>query len=121
MVRLITEAGDGTYPYDAGRLACNGEASSFQKKNRVRLLHELQNGICVGCDTRIPWWMATSDHKVALSSGGVHSLENGLAMCGHCNSSKGVGTLAELRERNVEKGILPGPPSPQLQFSYGYR
>ena len=85
------------------------------------LLYDRQNNICAGCDTRIPWLAATGDHKVALSSGGVHSLENGLAMCGHCNSSKGVGTLAELRERNVEKRDPARAAIPTAAVSYGYR
>ena len=70
-------------------------------------LYERQQGRCNGCDKRFPIHNMTDDYKAPRSKGGSPTLRNAQLLCGHCNSTKSVGTMAQLRKRLQTKGITP--------------
>ena len=63
-------------------------------------LYEHQSGVCAGCETRLPYVEQFAvDHIVPRSKGGTDAVENLQLLCGMCNSMKGSGTMAELRDK----------------------
>ncbi len=60
-------------------------------------LYGHQEGICGGCEIHFPFRNLTIDHKIPRSKGGTDHFENLWLLCGACNSTKGTGTVAELR------------------------
>ena len=70
-------------------------------------LYKRQQGRCLGCGKRKDIEDMDDDHKVAFSKGGSNSLRNAQLLCGRCNSTKGDGTMAQLRKRLKAKGVTP--------------
>lgn len=62
-------------------------------------LFGLQEGLCGGCGIFFPFRNLTIDHKIPRSKGGTDHFENLWLLCGACNSTKGTGTVAELKAR----------------------
>ena len=69
-------------------------------------LYKEQGGKCKGCGKKFSKENLTVDHIVPLSKGGSERLNNLQALCGHCNSVKGDGTMAQLRKRLRQKGVV---------------
>ena len=59
----------------------------------------LQEGLCGGCGIFFPFRNLTIDHKIPRSKGGTDHFDNLWLLCGACNSTKGTGTVAELRAK----------------------
>ena len=70
-------------------------------------LYEGQQGRCNGCGKKFSIHNMTDDHKRALAKGGSNTLRNAQLLCGHCNSTKSTGTMAQLRKRLKAKGVTP--------------
>ena len=66
-------------------------------------LFGLQEGLCGGCGIFFPFRNLTIDHKIPRSKGGTDHFDNLWLLCGACNSTKGTGTVAELRAK-LERG-----------------
>lgn len=75
-------------------------------KTHFNALYTKQNGICVGCDWPRDAHVMTVDHDLPRSKGGQDNIENLKVLCSGCNSSKGTGTLAQLRAKNRKRGLL---------------
>ena len=95
---------------------------SREQRRRIR---EHQGNFCMYCGVallRLNVSQRHIDHKVPVERGGPDEEDNMQALCGRCNSRKGVQTDEEFRERYREllRGLRPGrPPSqriPQTRF-----
>ena len=65
-----------------------------------------QQGKCNGCQYPFHYRNLTVDHIVPKSKDGTDHIENLQLLCGSCNSTKGIGTQAELTSRLKEQGVL---------------
>ncbi len=65
-----------------------------------------QEGLCTGCGHAFPFRNFTVDHIVPQARGGTDHLDNLQLLCGACNSMKGAGTMAELKVKLRQAGIL---------------
>ena len=90
-----------------------------------RMIIDRQGGLCMYCGVdlmRLNRSQRHIDHMDPVERGGPDVEENMQALCGRCNSRKGVQTDGEFRERYREllAGLRPGqPPSsriPQARF-----
>ena len=71
--------------------------------------HELfgkQEGRCNGCGHSFPFRNFTLDHIVPQKHGGSDHLANLQLLCGACNSTKGVGTQAQLLAKLKKLGLI---------------
>ena len=75
------------------------------KKHFDRLYTE-QAGICAGCDKHYDPNVMHVDHDFPRAKGGQDNIENLQVLCSGCNSRKGTGTTAQLREKNRRLGLL---------------
>lgn len=58
-----------------------------RRRQRTRLLAN-QGGRCAYCETQLDPSLATVDHVVPLSRGGLNVLGNKVAVCRPCNAAK---------------------------------
>lgn len=79
----------------------------FNKKE----LFKRDSGICQYCEKSLATEIATVDHILPRSRGGLTSWENCVICCSGCNSKKGNKTPSEANMRLIK---IPRPPSPGL-------
>ena len=93
---------------------------SQEQRRRIR---EHQGNLCMYCGVallRLNVSQRHIDHKVPVELGGPDEEDNMQALCGRCNSRKGVQTDEEFRVRYREllRGLRPGrPPSQRISQS----
>ena len=75
-------------------------------KRNKHTLYGKQEGLCNGCQTQFPFRNMTVDHIVPRKHGGTDALDNLQLLCGACNSTKGIGTQAELLAKLKEHGVI---------------
>ena len=89
-------------------------------REQRRRISERQGNLCMYCGVdllRLNVSQRHIDHKDPVERGGPDVEDNMQALCGRCNSRKGVQTDGEFRERYQEllRGGRPGrPPSPRI-------
>ena len=66
-------------------------------RTHKRTLFGIQEGKCGGCGVNFPYRNFTIDHKIPRSKGGTDDFDNLWLLCNACNSTKGTGTVAEMR------------------------
>ncbi len=81
-------------------------------------IRERQGNFCMYCGVallRLNRNQRHIDHMMPVERGGPNEESNMQALCGRCNSRKGVQSDGEFRERYGElmKGLSPGQPPPQ--------
>ena len=81
---------------------------SFGVKDK-QAQYEFQKGKCNGCLIKFPIQNMTVDHIKPFRLRGTDKPSNLQLLCGSCNSTKGDGTMAYLKQRLVQKGILKAP------------
>ena len=88
----------------------------FSEKDKTAQ-YALQKGKCNGCQIKFPIQNMTVDHIKPFSLGGTDKPSNLQLLCSSCNSTKGDGTQAYLKQRLIEEGILKAPakPSPKTK------
>ena len=69
-------------------------------------LYRQQNKKCEGCQRTYAKKDMTVDHIKPLSRGGSDLYNNKQLLCGHCNSTKGDGTQADLKRALRRKRII---------------
>lgn len=77
---------------------------TFTAKEKTALYND-QKGVCNGCKKKFAIQNMTVDHIRPFSQGGGERMSNLQLLCGHCNSLKGDGTMAQLRTALKAKGI----------------
>ena len=77
----------------------------FSQREKDALYKE-QGGKCKGCVKRFDKRNLTVDHIRPFSDGGGERLTNLQLLCGACNSLKGNGTMAQLRKKLREQGVV---------------
>lgn len=73
-----------------------------------KALYTQQKGICNGCRRKLDIRDFQVDHKRSLARGGSDRFSNLQLLCANCNTTKGEGTMAELRTRLRAKGLVKG-------------
>ena len=81
-----------------------GEFQHYKK--HFDKLYTEQAGICAGCDKHYDPNVMHVDHDFPWAKGGQDNIENLQVLCSGCNSRKGTGTTAQLREKNRWLGLL---------------
>ena len=82
----------------------------FSQREKDALYKE-QGGKCNGCLKKFEMRNLTVDHKVQpFSQGGSERFTNLQMLCGACNSLKGNGTMAQLRKKLREQGVVKSSP-----------
>lgn len=77
----------------------------FSPREKEALYRE-QSGKCKGCNKKFDKRNLTVDHIRPFSQGGGERLNNLQLLCGACNSLKGDGTMAELRKKLRQQGVI---------------
>ena len=70
-------------------------------------LYGVQEGVCKGCTKHFEIRHMHVDHEIPKAKGGQDDDSNLQLLCGSCNTIKGTKTMAELKARLRELGILP--------------
>lgn len=65
--------------------------------SRRKTLHKIQKGFCAYCNEYVILENATVDHRIPISKGGTHSMDNLYMTCYDCNKKKGNQTEKEFR------------------------
>ncbi len=73
-------------------------------------LYKEQGGKCNGCGRKVAKVDLEVDHIIPLSKGGSDRFNNLQLLCSRCNSSKGDGTMAQLRKRLRQQGVVKSSP-----------
>ena len=94
---------DITHREDIGKRTDIGE--TLPARTHKRELFGLQEGRCGGCSMNFPYRNFTIDHKIPRSEGGTDDFDNLWLLCNACNSTKGTGTIAELRVKLKDIGL----------------
>ena len=76
------------------------------KQAHKQILYGKQQGDCAGCDTHFEYRNLTVDRIIPEKRGGQNNIDNLQLLCGHCNSLKGAGTMADLRVKLRNLGVL---------------
>lgn len=71
-------------------------------------LYGKQRGICNGCRAHLPWHVFAFDHVVPQVKDGSDEIDNLQLLCVHCNSTKEVGTMEDLKNRLNERKEMLG-------------
>ena len=77
----------------------------FSQKEK-QALYRVQGGKCKGCGKKFDSRNLTVDHIRAFSKGGGERLNNLQLLCGACNSLKGDGTMAQLKRKLGQQGVV---------------
>lgn len=72
---------------------------AYRTEQNMDALYGRQRGVCKGCGNHYRHKDFHFDHVVAQKKGGSDELDNLQLLCGHCNSTKGTGTMEDLRRR----------------------
>ena len=72
-----------------------------------------QRGYCKGCKRKYELKDMHMDHIKSISDGGSDKPGNLQLLCGNCNTTKNKGTMKQLEERLIAKGVLKAPAKPQ--------
>ena len=75
----------------------------YKTRSNMDYLYGLQRGVCVGCKNHYRHKDFHFDHIEAQRRGGSNELDNLQLLCGHCNSTKGDGTMQDLWARLEEQ------------------
>ena len=78
-------------------------SKAYRTRDNVDFLYGKQRGICPGCENHYRSKDLHVDHVVPRAKGGSGELDNLQLLCGHCNTTKGAGTMADLRRRLAEQ------------------
>ena len=81
------------------------KTKAYKTKGNFDFLYGTQRGYCKGCYGHYESKDLTFDHITPRSQGGGHELDNLQLLCADCNSTKGVGTMEQLKahlKRNRE-------------------
>ena len=72
---------------------------AYKTPENLEALYGRQHGECPGCHGHYRAKDMHIDHIQPQAHGGTHDLSNLQLLCGHCNTTKGTGTMADLRRR----------------------
>ena len=91
-------------------LAKKRKTRAYATDENFNFLYGKQRGICNGCGNWLPWEAFSFDHRIPQEHGGSDELDNLQLLCTHCNSTRGTGTMEDLkirRQKQREKLGLP--------------
>jgi len=69
---------------------------TYRTRENINKLYGNQQGNCPGCGNHYRVKDMHIDHITSKSKGGGDEIENLQLLCGHCNSTKGTGTMDNL-------------------------
>ena len=108
----IGEGGEGELAYKSANvihrtdMPIRSDHATPPSRDIKHVLFGKQKGVCNGCKHDFPFQNFTLDHIQPTSRGGADTNANLQLLCGHCNSVKSNGTMAELIARLRESSIL---------------
>ena len=83
-----------------------GKLPRYNDKENKNFLYGEQQGNCGGCGMHFSYRNLTTDHKTPRDKGGTDHISNLQLLCGACNSTKGVGTQAELLAKLKRQKVI---------------
>ena len=69
----------------------------------------MQGGKCKGCGKKFEMRNMAVDHIRAFSRDGSDRLSNLQLLCTACNSTKGSGTMGQIKQRLKKQGVVKAP------------
>ena len=93
----------------------------YRTEDNIDRLYGEQRGDCPGCGNHYRWKDMHIDHVVPVAGGGSDDIANLQLLCGHCNSTKHDGTMAELWDRLVENGVISEADAASLRDNWPKR
>ncbi len=81
------------------------DLSSAAKEMHKRRMFGVQHGRCGYCGQSKHWPDMTIDHVKPRGAGGTHDEENLVLACYMCNNMKHEGTVEDLRQKLVDRGL----------------
>ena len=91
---------------------------TYRTQENINKLYGNQRGDCPGCGNHYRVKDMHIDHITSKSKGGGDEIENLQLLCGHCDSTKGTGTMDNLWTILVSKQVINSEDAERLKKNW---
>ena len=102
-IRVLHKPPKAVEPDEPGK---KGRTKKYKTSDNTDKLYGNQHGDCPGCGNHYRVKGFHIDHIIPVASGGKDDIENLQLLCGHCNSTKGTGTMDDLWQSLIDKEVI---------------